>query len=80
MRQLILALALASPLGACAGLPTSGKGDAAELLKAANEHIESCERHYQGGLGVGAAFTFRIDCPAVSRTPAAPVAPQGAGG
>jgi hypothetical protein len=70
MRQLIFVLAIASQLGGCVGLPgTRSAGDTTELLKAANEHIETCERHYQGGLGVGAAFTFRIDCPAVTHTP-----------
>jgi hypothetical protein len=28
------------------------------------EHISGCDRHYQGGLGLGANFTFNIDCKA----------------
>ena len=46
----------------CAALPGGDKGVA--LLKEINQHIEKCERHYTGGTGVGAALTFRIDCPA----------------
>jgi hypothetical protein len=52
---------------ACASFPGAGP-NANDTLKTINAHIETCERHYQGGLGVGAAFTFRIDCPA--QTPA----------
>jgi hypothetical protein len=55
---------IAGALGGCAGIPgLSGDPQGLETLKAINAHIETCERHYQGGLGVGAAFTFRIDCP-----------------
>jgi len=67
MNRLILAAPVLAALGlsACAGLGAlAGPGDPAELLKEVNQHIEQCERHYTGGTGVGAALTFRIDCPA----------------
>jgi hypothetical protein len=35
-----------------------------ETLKALGEHIAGCDRHYQGGFGLGASFTFNIDCKA----------------
>lgn len=31
---------------------------------AMSDHIESCDRRYQGGIGVGGGFTFSIDCKA----------------
>jgi hypothetical protein len=78
MRVLILAAALllsGCALGGCASVPglNGGPVDPNQTLKTFNEHIETCERHYQGGLGVGAAFTFRVDCPA--RPFAQPIVP-----
>jgi hypothetical protein len=64
MRRITIPLACAATLSACASLPGEHGDNSGEVLKAINAHIETCERHYQGGLGVGAAFTFRIDCPA----------------
>jgi hypothetical protein len=63
MRRITIPLACAATLSACASLPGEHGDNSGEVLKAINAHIETCERHYQGGLGVGAAFTFRIDCP-----------------
>ncbi len=57
-----LAMALIS-LSACASM--TGASDPVALLKEVNRHIEKCERHYTGGTGIGAALTFRIDCPAL---------------
>jgi hypothetical protein len=61
-------------LGGCATLPgAAGQPSNLEVLKALGEHISQCERHYQGGLGVGASFTFNIDCqgqPVPARPPA----------
>lgn len=51
-----------SPLSAITGAP--GQTSNAEVLKALGQHIEGCDRRYQGGLGVGASFTFNIDCKA----------------
>jgi hypothetical protein len=64
MRRITIPLACAAALSACASLPGAQRDKSGEVLKAINAHIETCERHYEGGLGVGAAFTFRIDCPA----------------
>lgn len=61
-----LSAAACSPLSAITGAP--GQTSNAEVLKALGQHIEGCDRRYQGGLGVGASFTFNIDCKA--RTPA----------
>jgi hypothetical protein len=52
-------LAGALGLSGCAGLATPG---GAAALKAGLQHLETCERHYAGGTGLGAMFTFRIDC------------------
>lgn len=51
-------LACLLSLSGCAGLATPG---GAAALKAGLQHIETCERHYAGGAGLGAMFTFRID-------------------
>jgi hypothetical protein len=70
-------LVAAGALGGCAGIPgLSGDPQGLETLKAINAHIETCERHYQGGIGVGAAFTFRVDCPAQPGAVPAPEPPQ----
>jgi len=62
MRQSIAA-GLALALGGCATLPgVGGQPSNLEVLEALGEHIGQCDRHYQGGLGVGASFTFNIDC------------------
>ena len=53
-----------SPLGGAPGSTTHGR-----TLQALGEHIDRCDRHYQGGVGLGASFTFNIDCKA---QPAAP--------
>jgi|GEM_PF-3037094 len=69
MKPMIL-LAVAFSLGACSPLSAlvgaPGAGGHTETLKALGEHIDKCDRHYQGGLGVGASFTFNIDCKAPS--------------
>ena len=65
------ALALAtSGLSGCASM--TGGSDPVALLKEVNRHIEKCERHYTGGTGIGAALTFRIDCPAQPAEAATP--------
>ncbi len=51
-----------SPLSALTGAP--GPNSHNETLQALGEHIEGCDRHYQGGFGLGASFTFNIDCKA----------------
>ena len=56
----VIVILMAASLGACASL--TGQGDSAETLRTLGEHIDRCERHYQGGVGVGASFTFSIDC------------------
>jgi hypothetical protein len=63
MRRITIVLGAASALSACASLPGTSGASSTDVLRAINAHVETCERHYQGGLGVGAAFTFRIDCP-----------------
>lgn len=65
MRRLICIVAAANlagcgSLSAIAGAP--GQASKAEVLRALGEHIDGCDRHYQGSLGVGASFTFNIDC------------------
>jgi hypothetical protein len=67
MKQLImigavLGLGACAPLSATTGAP--GPNSHNETLKALGEHIEGCDRHYQGGIGLGANFTFNIDCKA----------------
>lgn len=65
MRRL-LCLVIAAGLSGCASLPalTGRAGDSgqAEALRALGEHLDGCDRHYQGTLGLGASFTFNIDC------------------
>lgn len=64
----MLCLAMAAGLSACAPLSamTGGPGPTSntEMLKALGAHLDKCERHYQGSVGLGAAFTFNIDCQA----------------
>lgn len=43
--------------------------EAAEMLKVFSEHLQTCDRSYQGSLGLGANFTFNIQCKAVEPTP-----------
>ncbi|PZQ59241.1 MAG: hypothetical protein DI570_16405 [Phenylobacterium zucineum] len=43
-----------------AGIPA---GALQEALNASDD-IDGCDRHYQGGFGLGASFTFTIDCKA----------------
>ena len=67
MKRMLLGLAAlgvsaCSPLSAITGAP--GANSHNETLKAFGEHIESCDRRYQGGVGLGASFTFNIDCKA----------------
>lgn len=70
MHRLFLAAALTlGPLG-LAGCTGWSPADKQEAFKAGLEHIEACDRSYQGGTGMGAAFTFSITCKAQ-----APVAP-----
>ncbi len=53
-------------LSAMTGAATSsGHVDA---LKVIGEHMEGCDRHYQGSLGLGGNFTFNIDCRAREET------------
>ena len=67
MMRLILAAAVLS-LGGCSSLAAlagaPGVDTHQETLKALGEHISGCDRHYQGGIGLGANFTFNIDCKA----------------
>lgn len=56
-----LAVGGCSPLSALTGSPGGGN---AEILRVVSEHANGCDRHYQGGLGMGASFTFTIDCKA----------------
>lgn len=51
-----------SSLSALTGAP--GADSHQETLKLLGEHISACDRHYQGGIGLGANFTFNIDCKA----------------
>lgn len=67
MRRLIIAVATlslnaCSPLSAITGGP--GATRANDTLTALGEHIEKCDRSYQGGFGLGGSFTFNIDCKA----------------
>ena len=53
-------------LASCASLsaltnPSAPAGQA-DALRAIGEHMEGCDRHYQGSLGLGGSFTFNIDC------------------
>ena len=65
MRILALSIAVIG-LAGCTSLSalTGGPEPAshAEVLRALGEHMEMCDRHYQGNLGLGASFTFNIDC------------------
>lgn len=70
-RMLLLAIAATlagcAPLSAMTGAP--GQTNNAEVLKAIGNHLDGCERHYQGSLGLGANFTFSIDCPVQPASP-----------
>ena len=48
----------------------------AEVLKLLSDHAAQCDRQYQGGLGLGASFTFSIACRA-QPAPPAPRAQEG---
>ncbi|MEW5685775.1 MAG: hypothetical protein AB1942_12730 [Pseudomonadota bacterium] len=64
-----IALAGALCLSSCGTLSSLTTGptgsDNAEVLRALGDHLDGCDRHYQGGFGLGASFTFTIDCKAV---------------
>ena len=74
MSRFVCCLAIAIGLSGCASLaPLAGgakPGGNAEILRALGEHLDKCERHYQGSLGLSANFTFNIDCQA--REPVGP--------
>jgi hypothetical protein len=72
-RLAIFALACALPLSGCAGGlagltagPAATPSQTVETIKALSQHLGQCDRHYQGGLGLGASFTFTVDCKAVA--------------
>lgn len=62
LMAVLLSTGACSPLSAIIGGP--GQANHAEALRALGEHMSGCDRHYQGGIGVGASFTFNIDCKA----------------
>lgn len=61
-------IAIAGPLllAGCASLSgmtgTRASVGQADALRAIGEHMDGCDRHYQGSLGLGGSFTFNIDC------------------
>lgn len=57
-----LSMAACSPISALTGGPGADRHN--QALQALGEHIDRCDRHYQGGFGFGASFTFNIDCKA----------------
>ena len=64
MRLIVCAAPLL--LAGCASLsaltsPSAAAGQA-DALRAIGEHMEGCDRHYHGSLGLGGSFTFNIDC------------------
>lgn len=65
-----------APLLACLSLCGCASMSPAqtEALKIGLQHIEGCDRTYTGGTGIGAAFTFNINCRAIRPEPA-PVDP-----
>ncbi len=69
----ILCLAGMVGLSGCSGLSTvvggPGRADNAAVMRALGEHLDKCDRHYQGGLGVGPSFTFTIDCKGQAGSP-----------
>lgn len=66
----MMAASLALGLCGCASL--SGRPSDVEVLKLLSDHASQCDRQYQGGLGLGASFTFSIACRAQSAPPARP--------
>lgn len=62
----------AMSLGGCSSLSTlagpPGSSAHGQTLQALGEHLDRCDRHYQGGVGLGASFTFNIDCKAQPAT------------
>ncbi|MBL8552953.1 MAG: hypothetical protein JNL41_01655 [Phenylobacterium sp.] len=70
----MMAAGLALGLCGCASLP--GRPGDAEVLKLLSDHAAQCDRQYQGGLGLGASFTFSIACRA-QPAPPAPRAQEG---
>ena len=61
-RLAALTMNACSPLSAITGAPAADSHEA--TFRALGEHIDGCDRHYQGGVGLGANFTFNIDCKA----------------
>jgi hypothetical protein len=61
----LIAVGVFLALGGCSALSPLTGGPGAEThqetLKMLGEHISACDRHYQGGVGLGANFTFNID-------------------
>lgn len=66
--KVLAALSTAISLSGCGTLSSlaaaPGESGNAEVLRALGEHLDGCDRHYQGGFGLGAGFTFTIDCKA----------------
>lgn len=68
MKRWLLAGLVALTLPGCSTLAGLGgnpsRSDQAEILRALGDHVDHCDRHYQGSLGLGGGFTFNIDCKA----------------
>lgn len=63
---LLLAAVCLTGCGTLSTLTAGPSGaENAEVLRALGDHLDGCDRHYQGGFGIGASFTFTIDCKAV---------------
>ena len=66
MSRLACILSAAIGLSACTSLSPLAGGPKLtgnqEVLRALGEHLDKCERHYQGSFGLGANFTFNIEC------------------
>lgn len=61
----LIGAACLSGCGTLSSLTAAPSGsDNAEVLRALGDHLDGCDRHYQGGFGLGASFTFTIDCKA----------------
>jgi len=78
MKPALAALLALAPLAACTTLPGAQPGASnndSAVAQAFLQHIELCDRKYNGAIGAGFAGSFEINCHAISPAQAASLAP-----